>query len=89
MGNILAVGSEFSLAQSLQIMHLVGAKDITGDQRFGKWCKMSDTCVQLKDFTRGKWYRYEFSKYKTADGEPDFARIERVFYAQSGCRPNR
>lgn len=78
----------FGLADTLKIMHLTGSKNITGDQQYGEWCRMTDSYVALKDYGRGKWYRYYFNNYRKNTGEIDFESITKMFYRESGCRPN-
>lgn len=87
MENTSNNGSILGLASTLKLTHMVGAKSIVGDNRYGEWCKMTDSYVALKDFTRGKWYRYYFNNHRSANGEPDFESIVKMFYRESGCQP--
>lgn len=87
MENTGIIRSNLGLAGTLKLTHMLGAKNITGDIRYGEWCKMTNSYVALKDFSRGKWYRYYFNNYQRTDGEPDFESIAKMFYKESGCKP--
>lgn len=86
-GNVLVVDDNMALEDSLAIMYASGAKTITGDERYGEWCKMTNSYVALKG--NGKWFRYYFNNYRDSEGEPDFVRIAHMFYSDSGCRATK
>ena len=86
-GNTLVLDPNMSLEDTLEIMYAAGANNITGDARYGEWCKMTNSYVALKG--NGKWFRYYFNNYRSNDGKPDFVKIANMFYRESGCRATK